>query len=50
MRPMPINVGEKVTERQLAYPRDLSEALPELLLHGEARIMRANSDRPPSNS
>jgi hypothetical protein len=31
MRALPINVGEKVAERKLAYPRDLSEALPEFV-------------------
>ncbi len=41
-----INVGQKLAERQPSFPRNLFESLPELLLHGEARLALANADRP----
>jgi hypothetical protein len=45
-----VNVGEKDAERQFSIPRNLFEALPEFILDSEARLMRANPDRPLSNS
>jgi hypothetical protein len=42
MRSLLVNVREKVAERQLSYPRNLFEALPELILHSEACLVVAD--------